>query len=197
MTASTRSPLAPRPPRHRRCPSGAVSGLVGVSLALSLVGCEPDPAATDLDDWYYGLSGVLVENTGLARDIQDFAAEITKARKAGKVSAKKTAGRLEKKILPTARTVAEHAGAVRPQTAELQAMHDELATIWTDRADTYEAIVAAWESEDAEAVESGLSTVRDLRIAESFWFPRTNAVLEPKGYQFQEFPQSVPARPAP
>lgn len=164
-------------------------------IPVTTLACQPDPVATDLDSWYYGLSAVLVENTTLAHDIQEFAADISKARKDGKVSAKKTAKSIRKTIAPAARTVAEHAADVRPQTAEYQVMHDELATIWTERADTYDSILTAWDDGDGDGIQTGMDRVRDLRIAESFWFTRTNAVLEPKGYRFEEFPQTVPVPP--
>ena len=158
-------------------------------------GCEPDPVAADLDAWYYGLSAVLVENASLAHQIQDFAADVHKAREKGPVSAEKTAKTIKDTILPLARTVAEHAGDVRPETADFQSMHDDLATVWSARAETYGGILTAWDDADAEALAAGMERVGDLRIAESVWFQRTNEALAPKGYRFEEFPRTVPSRP--
>ncbi|HCH61393.1 MAG: hypothetical protein CL927_03865 [Deltaproteobacteria bacterium] len=169
---------------------------IAASVALFGSGCEPDPIATDLDVWYYGLSAVLVENASLAHQIQDFAADVHKAREKGPVSAEKTAKTLKENILPLAQTVAEHAVDVRPQTAEFQAMHDGLTTVWTERAEAYDGILTAWDGADAAALEAGMAKVGDLRIAESIWFQRTNAALAPKGYRFEEFPRSVPNRPS-
>ena len=165
------------------------------SLVLLGTGCEADPVATDLDNWYYGLSAVLVENASLAHKIQELAAEVNKDREKDKVSAKDTASKLNDSIVPLAHKVAEHATDVRPQTADFQAMHDDLNTLWTDRADSYEGILKAWEAADSDALAAGMDKVRDIRIAESFWFTRTNEVLEPKGYRFEEFPRSAPERP--
>jgi hypothetical protein len=165
-----------------------------VALVLVGTGCEADPIATDLDNWYYGLSAVLVENASLAHKIQELAAEVNKDREKDKVSAKDTAGKLTASIVPLAQLVAEHAADVRPQTAEFQGMHDNLASLWTDRAESYAGILAAWETADADALATGTATVRDIRIAEAFWFTRTNEVLEPKGYRFEEFPRSAPTR---
>lgn len=181
MTATTR-PLR-----------SSVLALVGMAATT---GCQPDPIAADLDAWYYGMSAVLVENAALAHDIQEFAADITKARKAGKVSAKKTAKNIGKSIVPTAQQVAAHAADVRPTTPEYQALHDELAAVWTERAEAYEGILTAWDDADSDALATGMQQVRDLRISEAVWFPRANAVIEPKGYRFEEFPQSVPTPPA-
>jgi len=164
-------------------------------LASATIGCTPDPVATDLDSWYYGLSAVLVENASLAHEVQEFAADIIKARSAGKVSAEKTAKNLRKTILPAAQQVSEHAGAVRPLTPEYQALHDELAAVWSDRAEAYGNILVAWDEADADALKTGMDRVGDLRIAESFWFPRVNAVVEPKGYRFEEFPKTAPTPP--
>jgi hypothetical protein len=186
---ATSTPLRSGKPRWSVASAAAV-----VVLAT---GCQADPIATDLDNWYYDLGAVLVENASLAHSIQEFAADIHKAREEGKVSAKKTADNIEKSILPLARTVTEHAATARPQTAEFQGMHDELATIWTDRADTYDGLLKAWADADAEKLSAGMETVRDLRIAESLWFVRTNEALEPKGYRFEEFPKTAPVRPTP
>ena len=179
----------------RRSADGLRAG--AVSLVLLATGCEADPVATDLDNWYYGLSTVLVENVTLANEIQDLAAKTNKDREKDGVSAKDTARKLNEVIVPLARTVSEHAADVRPMTTEYQSMHDALATIWTDRADTYEGILKAWETADADALATGMDKVREIRIAESFWFTRTNEVLAPKGYRFEEFPRSAPKRPTP
>jgi hypothetical protein len=128
--------------------------------------------------------------------VQEFAADIIKARSSGKVSPQKTAKNLRKTILPAAQQVAQHAGDVRPLTPEYQALHDELAAVWSDRAEAYGTILTAWDEADAEALKTGMDRVGDLRIAESFWFPRVNAVVEPKGYRFEEFPKTAPTPPA-
>lgn len=177
-------------------PVTCFSRLVAAGLVVLGTGCEPDPVATDLDNWYYGLGAVLVENASLAHQIQDFAADIHKTREKGPVSAKKTAKSLGDTIVPLARTVAEHAADVRPQTEAFQAMHDDLATVWTQRAATYEGILQAWNDADAEKLGAGMEKVSDLRVAESIWFQRTNEALAPMGYRFEEFPRAAPSRPA-
>ena len=177
---------------HRLVPSFA--GLVFVGLAT---GCEPDPVATDLDNWYYGLSAVLVENTSLAVKVQDFAAEVMASRRSGELSPKKVAGHYRDSILPLASTVAEHANDVRPQTEEFQAMHDELAAIWTGRVEAYGAVVSAWDDANLEGISEASARCEELRIAESVWFEATNPLLAERGYRFDEFPRNVPTRPTP
>jgi len=198
MSAQSGQPSAARVPLSRSTPQEARRHLLVVApLALALsTGCTPDPVTSDLDSWYYGLSAVLVENTTLAVKVQDFAAAVMESRRSGKLSPKKVAGHYDDNILPLARTVAEHAGDVRPQEAEFQTMHDELAIIWTGRVEAYSAVVSAWEDSDLDSITEASSKCEALRIAESMWFETTNPQLADRGYRFDEFPRSVPARPS-
>ena len=164
-------------------------------LALA-TGCEPDPVATDLDSWYYGLSAVLVENTSLAVKVQDFAASVMESRRAGKLSPEKVAGHYEDEILPLARTVTEHSDGVRPQTEEFQLMHDGLAEVWNGRVEAYSAVVAGWKDADLEAISEASARCEELRIEESLWFEQTNPLLAERGYRFEQFPRTVPTRPS-
>ena len=79
---------------------------------------------------------------------------------------------------------------------EFQVMHDELAGIWSGRVEAYGSVVSAWEDADLEGISDAALKCEELRIAESMWFENTNPKLSERGYRFDEFPRSVPARPS-
>ncbi len=170
--------------------------MCGFALSLA-VGCQPDPVATDLDNWYYGIGAVMVENTALAVKFQDFAAEIKSTKKKGKLSPKAVASHLKDNLLPLAVTISEHADSVRPSLPEHQELHDSLATIWTDRRDTYANIIEAWNNDNPGDLTAAMVHCQELRISEGMWFESANAVLEPKGYHFDEYAVKPPKRPDP
>jgi hypothetical protein len=193
MSAQSDQPAASPKPSLRTASRRWLAAPLVLALAT---GCEPDPVATDLDSWYYGLSAVLVENTSLAVKVQDFAASVMESRRSGKLSPEKVAEHYEDEILPLARTVAEHADDVRPQTEEFQVMHDGLAVVWSGRVDAYSAVVSGWEDANVDGITEAATKCEELRIAEAMWFEQTNPLLKERGYRFEQFPRSVPTRPS-
>lgn len=190
MARAPRPAACSQPTRRRAC-----CLVAGAALSLGLTACEPDPDAKSLDDWYYGLGTVLVQNTTVARSYQKLAGDIKKTRKKGKLNAGAIAGRIEADIVPLAQGLVEQGGRVRPATAEFQPTHDALMGIWTERVEAYEQALSAFEDADVDGIRAAMSACRDVSDAEAQWFDTTNATLAPRGYRFEQFPEREPSRP--
>ncbi len=151
-------------------------------------GCQSDPVRADAVAWHAGLSSLMAENTSLAFEFQDLAVKVKT--KNSKVKAEDIADLLGGPLVQTAEELAGRVPASRPETPEFQALHDELGDIWTERAQTYGKVVAAWKKQDREAILKIGEKNLENKLAEDWFLVRTNEALEPHRLRIELYPVS-------
>jgi hypothetical protein len=167
--------------------------LAGALLSLSAACQKPDPGPAQAQAYVAALSPILVDNARLAREMTTLAGEV----KQNRTDAPQIAGRLEKALVPAAKQVAEHAGALDTPHPALKAAHAELVESWQDRAATYEDLAQAWKDQDLDGIERAMDEIDAWRSRQDRSIEALNTAVSAYGMPAVEaYPPIAAAAPA-
>ncbi len=165
---------------------GALRALLSPLLTLPLlVGCAADPLAEEALSYQAEMNPVLEENAALGAEFLELAVKLDDQG----FGPDRLGKRWHRKVVPLSSKVAESAGQVSPQDAELSARHSALSQAWTERAAAYEAIDQAWSAGDPEAMESAFQANVQAKLAEEAALADLNALLGAYGAALDPFPE--------
>ncbi|MAY81072.1 MAG: hypothetical protein CL930_09855 [Deltaproteobacteria bacterium] len=117
----------------------------------------------------------MLENDDIGREFLDTALRIKK----DELMPQDVADRLDKRIVPRAKKLADKVSLVNPETPSLQSVHVGIVRAWTNRADAYERMHAAWVASDLAEYSRALDDNKTVRKAEDRYLESTNKLLAP------------------
>jgi len=157
--------------------------LVGACALMSLA-CGADPLADDAASYVVAMQPTLEENAELANEFIQVAAAIHQR----EIDDEGIIERWDATIVPKANDLHATVDDIQPATPELQGPHEELVASWADRADAYEEMKAAYESNDDAKFKAAQEKNVNAKLAEERYFRDVNAVLSGYGYRLDQFP---------
>ncbi|MCB9763230.1 MAG: hypothetical protein H6739_25880 [Alphaproteobacteria bacterium] len=156
-----------------------------LALAASLVACGGDPLSDDAP-WYHSqMAPALAQNMELAQQFLEIAAKVRKEEMDGDA----VLDRYERRIIPMADALKAEARAIEPTAPQLQTVHQELVEAWTERAEAYRQMHAAYRAGDADAFRTARQRNVEAKLTEERYFQQANALLSPYGVRLDQFPE--------
>lgn len=156
--------------------------LLAVALG-ALPGCELEEPATPAGDYHAAMQPLMAQNAAVAKELQSLAADIKKEAP----EAEAVADRLQSKVLPEVKALAEGASAVSSTDPAISSAHEGLVDAWEARADVLEDTLSAWKEGDAEAARGAADGRYSAARAEARYFDAINEILVPQGYVLQPY----------
>jgi hypothetical protein len=154
-----------------------------LAAALTLTACQLEQPPTAAGTYHAEMQPLMAQNVAVARSLQSLAADIKKE----SPDADKVAERLESKVLPGVRGLAQSVAAVRPQDADIADAHGLIVDAWEARVGVVEDTLAAWRAADADAADAAVDERYSASRAEALYFERINEILVPEGYVLQPY----------
>jgi hypothetical protein len=142
---------------------------------LVLTACFGDARQEATVAYANQMQKLMLENDDIGREFLDTALRIKK----NQLMPNDVAERLNKRIVPRAKKLADNVRLVKPETPSLKNVHMGIVRAWTNRADAYQQMHTAWVAGNLADYSRALEDNKTVRKAEDRYLEATNKLLAP------------------
>ncbi len=147
-------------------------------------GCKGDPVGREIGEYHAAMSNLAVRNKVLADEFLTLAAKVH----GNEADADAVAQAWQDRIVPLANELKAGVADIQPTAGELREIHSQAVSCWTERADSYTQLLAAFRSADAAGFKSAVERNQLSKAQEEAYFTSINNLLAAYDYHLFQHP---------
>ncbi len=152
-------------------------------LPMLLLSCG-DPMADEIASYHAAMDPLMRQNTRLANKYLALAKAIHKE----KSDSDQIVERIETEIIPLANQLKESMANIQTSSQQLTGLHQKAVAAWSNQAQAYRDLVAAYHGNDLESFNKAHGKVGEAKVMAEAYVREINNLMEPYGYHLDEFP---------